>query len=379
MSDDYEKIEAKAVSAGKNAMSREFLSRRTGKGGLFAEIRQNDAVYPNHYMLLANDGVGTKLFLSQLMDRYDTVGFDLVAMNINDLATFGQVIPDVMNVYFAVQQKVEEEKMGDIVRGIDSALKQCVIKSSKWNINYGKHETASVEEMVTGPVPGYGYDIAATVTAFIEKKHLPSFAPEPGDIIVGIGSSGLHSNGYTFARHVLLDKVVEQRDEYKELYTGKFRLDDLIEGTKTTVGDALLAPTKLYLKTMSRICGITCSTYGVNITGYGLKNFNRFGKGIVYLIDDPMDPLPIHRLVMNEGKYDVEHAWTKMNMGMGFAVIVEDMEEARVACTIANEEGHDAKIVGKVVEGKADGPSVLLNLRGKDYAPDGDYSFEGYG
>ncbi len=242
--EDYEDREAKAVADGKSSMSKELFSRKVGKGSLFAEVRENNFAYPERYMLRAIDGVGTKLFLSQWLDRYDTIGQDLVAMNVNDLATFGEVELDTLDVYFAVQAAIENEKMGPIVKGIDTALRQCVPLSSMPDIhvNYGKLETASLDEMITGPVPGYGYDISGTVTAFIRKDKMPDFNPESGDVIVGFASSGLHSNGFTAARHMLLHPDVEPREEWKSEYTGRFRLEDKAS-CGTTLGEALLTPT----------------------------------------------------------------------------------------------------------------------------------------
>ncbi|MFH1063823.1 MAG: AIR synthase related protein [Candidatus Woesearchaeota archaeon] len=374
--EDYEKREAKAVADGKSNMSRELFSRKVGRGSLFAEVRENPSIYPDHYMLRAIDGVGTKLFLSQWLDRYDTIGQDLVAMSVNDLATFGRVELDTMDVYFAVQAAIENEKMGQIMKGIDCALMQCR-KTPKVPINYGKLETASLDEMITGPVPGYGYDISGTVTAFIRKNDVPSFEPEQGDVIVGFASSGLHSNGFTAARHMLLHPDVEPREEWKSEYTGKFWLEDAAPCGKT-IGELLLTPTLLYFSTTYKIAQEIPGTYGVNITGYGLKNFNRFGEGIKYLIHHAMEPHPIHALIMREGGYDVKKAYTKMNMGMGFAMIVKDYDQASRVIRIASEEGHRAKVVGHIEASDEQTPSVILDSRLHSLNMKVEETFEGY-
>jgi phosphoribosylformylglycinamidine cyclo-ligase len=379
--EDYERREAAAVSAGKANMGKMFFDRRVGRGGLFAEVRENKAAYPNHYMLLAIDGVGTKIFLSEWMERYDTIGHDLVAMNMNDLATFGAVIPDVFNIYFAVQSRVEEEKMGEIVKGIDDALRLCLIDADI-NMNYGKCETASIDEMVAGPVAGYGYDLAASATAFIENARMPSFEPKPGDLIIGFASSGLHSNGYTAARHVLLSPAVEGRKEWRHQYRGHFMLDDTVPGSKEnkmTVGEALLEPTRLYFRAMSRIASQAPGIFGVNITGYGLKNFNRFGECVTYHITDPLPPHPIHNLIVREGGYSVEEAFTKLNMGMGFAVIARRQAEADIVLEIAKEEGITAKIIGDVSESAAKLPRVMLHKGSRELGGGPVYCFDGYG
>ncbi len=374
----YEQREAKAVADGRSSMSRRFSSRSVGRGGLFAELRENDLVHPEHYMVLTNDGAGTKITLCPWMGRFDTIGTDIIAMNANDFAPFGLAFPDSVNLYFAVQSKIEEEKMGDVMRGIDSALQQCVMEDVPFTINYGKLETASLDEMLSSTHQGYGFDIGCSMTGFIRKGDVPSFRPRPGNIIVGLASTGLHSNGYTAARHVLLKPDIEPREMWKGEYTGRFDLDDTVPDSQETVGEALLNPTAIYLRTMWKIAGLVPASFGVNITGYGLKNFNRFGDGVSYRIDDPMEPLPVHRLVMEESGYDVRTAWTKLNMGMGFAVIVPDSWAAEETLNIARSEGHDAKIVGVVDEYDGKGSVTLLNTKGLEGIDSRTEEFHGY-
>jgi phosphoribosylformylglycinamidine cyclo-ligase len=371
--EDYEKSEAHAVSSGRAAMSDVFSNRKAGKKGLFADIGPNNRVYPQHKMLTVTDGVGTKIFICQLLNRYDTIGYDLVAMCMNDLATFGAAMPDQFCIYFATQSRIQEEKMGKIVRGIDSALKECLLRGLDWNVNYGKHETASLDEMIAGPVQGMGVDLSAFCAAFIEKKRMPSFRPKPGQLIVGFESSGLHSNGYTAARHALLTPEAEQRPEWKGQYRGRFGINDPLPGSETTIGNALLAPTRIYIQTMWDIAREIPKTFGVNITGYGLANFNRFGNNIYYHITDPLKPKPIHNLVVEEAGYTPEQAYTKLNMGMGFAVIAKRMEMAEQMIKIAKDKGITAKIVGSISQSPDRTPSVVLNHDGKTY------TFRGYG
>ncbi|MBW2972414.1 hypothetical protein KY359_05235, partial [Candidatus Woesearchaeota archaeon] len=374
----YEEREAQAVADGRRNMSSVFSSRRAGRGGLFAELRENNAVYPEHYMVLTNDGAGTKITLCPWMERFSTIGQDVVAMNANDFAPFGLAYPDAVNLYFAVQSKIEEEKMGEIMKGIDAALQQCIREGIPFSLNYGKLETASLEEMLDSTHPGLGFDIACSMTGFIRKDDVPSFDPIPGDIIVGLASTGLHSNGYTAARHILLKPGIEPRERWKSQYTGRFDLDSVLPGSSETVGEALLTPTAIYLRAMWDITQAVPAAFGVNITGYGLKNFNRVGDGVEYHISDPMEPLPIHRVFMREGGYDVKTAWTKSNMGMGFAVIVPDEDAAKTAVSIAKAAGHDAKIVGKVQPGREGEACTWLCTKGMAGMPDETVRFKGY-
>ncbi len=101
----------------------------------------------------------------------------------------------------------------------------------------------------------------------------------------------------------------------------------------------------------------------MNITGYGLKNFNRFGEGISYMMTHAMEPHNIHILVMREGGYDVKKAYTKMNMGMGFAMIVKNYDDASRVIKMASEDGHRAKVVGHVETSDEQTPSVILDSK----------------
>src|SRR3989338_9981047 len=197
--------------------------------GMFAELYHNDEVFPNHLMACAIDGVGTKLILAEAMEKYDTVGIDLVAMSSNDLATLGKVAPLLFIDYFAVKKEFQEKAltgplMEGIVKGLEMADAGDILRSSI-HMNIGKGETASVDELISGLNPGMGFDIAGGMIGFIKKKDVNSNV-KVGDKIIALKSSGPHSNGYTDLRLKLLNGDFETRKEFKKRYTGRFRLDD---------------------------------------------------------------------------------------------------------------------------------------------------------
>ena len=249
-SEDYEASESIAIAAGKAEMNSKFMSRHFGPKGMFFVMTTNKRHYPNSVKLGTVDGVGTKLFTHQWTGRYELMGYDLLAMCFNDFAVLGRVEPDTVTIYFATQEKIREHHMGQIMNGIDSAMERGVLTDIIPDveiINYGKFETASLEEMLAGPVPGKSFDVSASVDGFMFIKDengqpipLPTFQPSDGWKIIGFASSGLHSNGYTAARHRVLIPAVEYRKEWKSAYEGKFALDDLIPDTNQTVADALL-------------------------------------------------------------------------------------------------------------------------------------------
>jgi phosphoribosylformylglycinamidine cyclo-ligase len=365
--EDYEKREVIAIRDGKEQIPPELTNRHVGKKGMFSVMTKNELVHPGWYKISTEDGVGTKLFLAAWMNNYTTVGQDGVAMNANDFAPLGTVIPDTINIYFATQPKIEEEKMGELMFGIVKALKLCnvadIIKGAP-EINLGKIETASLEEMIAGPKPGHGLDIGFGMTAWIKRDHIPSMNPQPGNVIVGYESTGLHSNGYTGARGVLLVPDVESRPEFKEHYRGKFTLSDKIPGTDQTIGDALLTPTRIYSRMMVKMRRRNNHIGAVNITGNGLHNFNRMGENISYFIDNPIEPKPIHLLFAEESEYDTETMYRKINMGLGFASIHSSLESAERARDTAIEMSIPSKIIGEVR--KSDSKVPYVEIKGKE-------------
>ncbi|MFH2028188.1 MAG: AIR synthase-related protein [Nanoarchaeota archaeon] len=367
MDPDYQKREAKAVDAIKKAIpSKLKQNMHPISKGMFAELYSNDEVFPNHYMGCAIDGVGTKLILAEAMNKFDTVGIDLVAMSTNDLAVFGKVSPFLFIDYFAVQSLFQEKGLtGDLMKGIVKGLEMSDcgdILKSDIHINMGKGETASVDEMVSGLRPGMGFDIAGGLIGFIKKQDVNT-SIKVGDKIIALKSSGPHSNGYTDLRLNLLKGDFETRPEFKKNYKGRFKLDDKFEDS--TIGEQLLEPTKIYMKTVAAIAS-EMKVLGVNNTGYGLKNFNRV-KGFQFMIDDIIKPHPIFDLVQKETKFTDEQMYKKFNMGQGFFLIV-DKNDADKALSIADKFKEDAKIIGEVRKGNE---TILV----KD---DKKIKFEGY-
>lgn len=344
---DYQKREAKAVEAIKKAIPHSLKQNMLKQSkGLFCELYENKAC-PNHYIATACDGVGTKLILAEAMGIYDTVGIDLVAMNANDMATFGQVSPFLFINYIACQEKIQEKCItGDIIRGMSKGLLQCEaadILQSSIHINMGKGETASVDELISAVKPGYGFDVAAAMIGFLKKDAL-NLKISPGDKIIALKSSGPHSNGYTDLRLKLLNGDFETRKEYKKRYKGRFKLNSKFEGS--TIGKTLLEPTKIYVKSMAAISK-RFKVVGVNNTGYGLKNFNRYTGNFEFVINDPIEPQPIFDLVQKEAGFSDEQMYKKFNMGMGFFVIAKK-KDADSVVSIAEKYKETAKVVGEV-------------------------------
>jgi len=322
----YQQYESKAVDAIKKAIPSSLKSNMLEKSkGMFAELFETSAV-PNHYVACAIDGIGTKIIIAEAMGIYDTIGIDLVAMSSNDLATLGNVSPFLFMDYLACQSKLQEKKItGSIIKGIVRGLEMADASTALRNsikLQFGKGETASVDELISAAREGYGFDIAGCLIGFADKAYADEQKVMDGDLIIALPSSGAHSNGYTDLRYHLLKGDFETRNEFKRKYKGRFSLEHDFNGT--TIGQALLEPTRIYNKTVAAIAK-SHSIQGVNNTGYGLKNLNRI-PGFEFHIKNPLKPLPIFDLMQKESKFNDEQMYSTFNMGMGFFIICRKNE-----------------------------------------------------
>lgn len=352
---DYEKSEEQAIKSGKAALDKApWLRNREVEitRGFFAELRKNDVVHPNHYSVHLVDGNGTKLFLSPWSGDYRLAPIDGGNMNANDIATLIRAYPSELNIYLACQTGIEEEHMGEIMTGFVDFFEEIRYSRAPFDLNIGKIETASLDEMISLGVPNKGFDLGISMVGYIRKSNVPKLQPKQGDRIIGVTSTGLHSNGYTGARHVLLrqDPELEYREEWREKYEGKFALGDRPSVLKgKTILEALQVTTAFYLPDAHAIGNVLDSRdiYGINITGNGLYNFNRAGEGVSFEITNPMPLLPIHKLLVEESRWDPQKAYTKQNMGMGFAYVVP-RELSDEITDIINDGDNRAQDVGEV-------------------------------
>ena len=355
---NYHKREAEAVNALKNIIPDKLKAEIPISKGMFASLIE--CPEKNHYLVTANDGAGTKPILAIAMNKFDTIGIDMVAMVANDIATLGNVIDLTLMNYLPCQAKIQKEKItAEIMKGVVAG---CELAGAK----IGKGETASVDEILGSPKSGYGFDIAGVMTGFIEKNNILQKKVKPGYKIIGFQSSGGHCNGYTGFRLNLLNGDFEERPEIKKLYKGKYSLNDKVPGTNQTIGEALLFPTRIYSKMMRAIGEKFPYIQGVNITGYGLKNFNRVGENLVFHLYDNwlFEPQPIFQLYASETGIPDEKLYESCNMGLGFAIMVahEDLDKV---FEIAKRNGEIARIIGEV-ESSRFGNSTILHKNQKE-------------
>ena len=288
----------------KKTMRPEVLTNLGGFSGAFSMEKFKDMEKPT--LVSGTDGVGTKLKLAFLMDKHDTVGIDCVAMCVNDIACAGGE-PLFFLDYIACGKNTPE-KIADIVKGVAEGCLQ---------------SGAALIGGETAEMPGFypedEYDLAGFAVGVVDEKDLITGKDlQAGDVLIGMASSGVHSNGFSLVR-----KVFEMT---------KDSLDTYYEELGTTLGEALLAPTKIYVRALRSIkeAGVTVKACS-HITGGGFyENVPRMLKeGTTAVIQKDSYPIPpIFRLMAKKGNIEEKMMYNTYNMGIGMIVAVspEDAE-----------------------------------------------------
>ncbi|WP_149361641.1 phosphoribosylformylglycinamidine cyclo-ligase [Lolliginicoccus suaedae] len=283
-----------------------------GLGG-FAGLFALRTTYKEPLLASSTDGVGTKLAIAQAMDKHDTVGLDLVAMVVDDLVVCGAE-PLFLQDYIAVG-KVIPEKVAAIVSGIAEGCVQagCALLGG---------ETAEHPGMMGAS----DYDLSATGVGVVEADAvLTPDKVRPGDVAIAMASSGLHSNGYSLARKVLLDIT-------------RMSLEAHVEEFGRTLGEELLEPTRIYAKDCLALAAETDVRTFCHVTGGGLaENLSRvIPAGLVVDLDrGTWSPGAVFRLIEQRGKVDPSEMARTFNMGVGMVAIVapEDVDRALAVLT----------------------------------------------
>ncbi|MFL1470795.1 phosphoribosylformylglycinamidine cyclo-ligase [Paraclostridium bifermentans] len=278
-------------------------------------------------LLSSTDGVGTKLKLAQMMDIHNTVGIDLVAMCVNDLICQGA--KPLFFLDYIATGKLIPEKIDDIVSGIVEGCKmaECALIGG---------ETAEMPGMYSED----DYDLAGFSVGIADKSKIISGQDvNSGDTLIGISSSGIHSNGYSFIRKIFLQ-------EYK------YELTDYIEELGMTLGEALLIPTKIYVKLVMDLIKKYELKAIAHITGGGvIENIPRVipnGLGID-IEKNSWEKPAIFKMIEKFNAIDEVELHKSFNMGIGLAIVV-DSDKAEEIVSYLNESEKQAYIIGKVVD-----------------------------
>lgn len=307
----------------------EVLTGLGGFGGLFAlDIKK----YQEPVLVSGTDGVGTKLKVAMLMGKHDTIGIDAVAMCVNDILVQGAE-PLFFLDYLAVG-KLKPTQVANIVKGIAEGCTQagCALIGGE-----------------TAEMPGFyaedEYDVAGFSVGIVDRpKVIDGSKIKPGDKVIGIPSTGLHSNGYSLARKVLLE-------------IGGLNLDDVHPDLEMTVGEAMLTPTKIYVKPVLALLDKYNILGMAHITGGGLtENIPRvLPAGTKVVLDQGTWKVPpVFKLIHKIGGVSFPEMLRTFNMGIGMVLIVPADQAAGIISSLG-EYGEQAMVIGRVETGE---PSV---------------------
>jgi phosphoribosylformylglycinamidine cyclo-ligase len=301
-----------------------------GLGGFAGLFSLDVSRYSRPLLASSTDGVGTKLLIAQMMGVHNTVGVDLVAMVVDDLVVCGAE-PLFMQDYIACGQVVPE-RIADIVGGIADGCKiaGCALVGG---------ETAEHPGLLRPDE----YDISGTGVGVVEADKL--LGPErvrPGDVLIALGSSGLHSNGYSLVRHVLLG-------------AGRMRLDATVEELDSdhTLGEILLTPTKIYAQDCLNLAAETDVHAFAHVTGGGLAG--NLVRSLPASVDAVVDrtswtPSAVFDVVAQRGRIALDEMERTFNMGVGMVAVVPP-EDADRALAVLMARHVDAWVLGEVREG----------------------------
>lgn len=318
---DIKKIKKSQTSIGKLISSTHNLQRRAKVMSGFGHYAGIVEISDGTLLASHTDGVGTKVLISQMMKKYDTVGIDCIAMNVNDIICTGAV--PISFVDYIAANRNDQAIFNQIVQGLVKGAKDAQVP-----IVGG--ETAILPDLISGK--GFSFDLAGMVVGILKKREMVlGNKIKTGDIIIGINSSGLHSNGYSLARKVLLSK---------------YSIREKIKGLGI-LGDALLEPTLIYVKPVLQAIK-ECNIHGLaHITGGSFTKLLRLKKA-GYIIDDLPTPLPIFQIIQDQDVARVE-MYKTFNMGIGFCLISPKDEEQRIS-QIFKKHGFQSRQIGKIIE-----------------------------
>ncbi len=303
-----------------------FKHKRKGIGKPLGGHYAGMIEFGDYALVLCTDGVGSKVEIANAIKKWDTIGIDCIAMNVNDAICVGAE-PLAFVDYLAMQKPTTE-----LNKQIGIGLQKGAELS---NISIIGGETASLPEIING------FDLAGTCLAYVKKDEIITGEKiKPGDVIIGIQSSGIHSNGYTLAR-----KVVQNADLF---YSDKFP-DNMYP--QSNIGEILLTPTQIYVKETIELLKQIMPHGIAHITGGGLRNLKRLKKDVIFEISNPFEPQDVFKFLQKYGNIENKEMYQTFNMGMGLAIIVDKKDEDETLKILKKNSQMEVKKVGEIKKG----------------------------
>ena len=299
-------------------------------GGFFA------AVLPLNERLslaISTDGVGSKSVLAQLTGDFESIGWDCVAVNVNDIVCTG-ARPIALVDYIALQHP-----HGEMLTALGKGMRDAAERA---RVAIVGGELSQHPDTLTGPREGYAFDISATCVGVLEDGAAPitGAAIRPGDAVIGMASNGVHANGLTLARSLLLRGDAHETVSLALPECGR------------TVGEELLRRTRIYVPEVTALLRAGIDVHGLaHVSGDGLLNLLRLDADVEYHLDALPAPQPVFDVIRREGNVALEEMYRVYNMGVGFCAVVPAPSADEALAAIASVGG-DASVIGTVREGR---------------------------
>ena len=294
-------------------------------------------------LAICTDGVGSKSIIAQMMRRYDTIGIDCVAMNVNDLLCVG-ARPISLVDYIGVEQ-CDADMLGGIAIGLAEGAKQA-------GVSISGGEISPLKDVMRG------FDLVGTAVGIVPLDRIITGRDlMPGDVIIGLESSGIHSNGLTLARYIFFKQ-------------GNLSIDQVLPELGISLGEELLRPTLIYVPEILEIIDKVPTVKGlINITGDGLLNLPRVDAKVGFMIDNLPPAPPIFRLIQSHGGVSSAEMYQVYNMGVGFCVLANQKDRDAIL-SVLQRHGRRAQVIGRVIEDDSKGvylPVQKLTGHGKEF------------
>ena len=307
-----------------------FINRKGKMGEVLEEIGLYAGLInigKDSAIALHTDGVGTKVLVAQMLNKFDTIGIDCIAMNVNDVICLAAE-PIAFLDYIALKV-MDEELIKEILRGLVSGAEEA-------SVAIVGGETAIMPDVIKGE-GDKAFDLVGMVLGIVNKRQvITGNKIKQGDIVIGVESSGIHSNGLSLARKILLSK---------------YGIEEYV-GLDESVGRELLKPTRIYVKPILEILRKIKPSGLAHITGGGFSKLTRLdrGKNFGFRLNSMPKPLPIFELIQKEGEITDLEMYRTFNMGIGFCITSQQSEVDNIKKIFRNN-GIASTEIGEIVKG----------------------------
>jgi phosphoribosylformylglycinamidine cyclo-ligase len=308
-------VDTRQADAGVAALVRVLSTIETGREQLSIPLPGHYAsvlrIAPNLGVALATDSVGSKVLVAEQARRFDTIGIDCVAMNVNDLICVGAE-PIALLDYLAVEQ-ADPDLLAELAIGLKAGAEAA-------GVEIPGGEVCQIPEVIRGHPTPYGFDLVGSAFGTVALDAIvDGTACAPGDALIGLPASGVHSNGLTLARRVLLDRAGLDLEARPEQLAGQ------------SVADVLLEPTVIYVRAILALLRSGLPVHGLaHITGGGLLNLLRLGRGVGFEVGAPLPVPAVFQAIARLGEVPPAEMWEVFNMGCGFCAVVPEAHAAEV-------------------------------------------------